>query len=158
MIDIEKAEKEMRKAEDAARHKEHYVRPAECFLEEANEPFQCWKVLHELNKAIECMYMLSDNYYRDYIWNAGGETSDQLKRNGLDDDNYYLGIAAKLETLRAILFGHNADWRKIESEMYDKLLIYEASQHRNYERMFDDVLRQRDKLQDKLEKLEGEKK
>ena len=128
------------------------------YAQRGERAFQCWKVLHALNSIIENMYMLSDGYYRDYIWNADSETKTQLKINGLDDDNYYLDIAYKLEALRAILFGHNADWRKIENEIYDHLLTYEVSQHRYYEDSFTSAIYERDKLRKEIDNLREEKK
>ena len=116
-------------------------------LREGNEPVECVALLKALNETIETMYCLSDtSYYLDYIWNAGTWVKERLKENDLDED-YFIKVAEKLETLRAILMGDSLDYNKLYEDMYHELLGHEAYWNKWHEEMLDKVSRERDKLQ-----------
>lgn len=95
-------------------------------LREANEPLECVALLKALNDMITTLYELSDgSYYLDHIWNAGSWLNSKLKENGFEED-YFVGIAEKMETLRAILMGDALDYHELYEQMYHELLGYEA--------------------------------
>lgn len=42
------------------------------------------------------------------------------------EEDYFVGLAEKMETLRAILMGDALDYRELYEQMYHELLGYEA--------------------------------
>ena len=115
-------------------------------LPEVNEPVECVMVLKKLNQAIDLMYELSDSaYYLDHIWNASTMQKDDLKEIGADED-YFDGVANKLEQLRCILFGRNLNFKELYNQLYGDLLCHEVYWHEFYEDWAMKLQRENDKL------------
>lgn len=67
-----------------------------------NSSSECIELLDDLEKAISVLYMLTDDHYISYIWNASTKLEEKLDRFGFDED-YFTETANKLEILFALL-------------------------------------------------------
>lgn len=75
-----------------------------------NEPFEVAQLLADLNTTISTLWQMSDDdYYLDYIFNAGSAQNEMVKELGIDE-NWFEETAEKLEKLRVVLFGNNLNW------------------------------------------------
>ena len=75
-----------------------------------NEPFEVAQLLADLNTTISTLWQMSDDdYYLNYIFNAGSTQNEMIKELGIDE-NWFTETAEKLDKLRVVLFGNNLDW------------------------------------------------
>ena len=134
---------------------DHYGLPTRwsgmTLLREAKEPLECVAMLKALNDMITTLYELSDGrYYLDYIWNAGSWLNKKLEENGFQE-NYFIQLAEKMETLRAILMGDALDYHELYEQMYHDLLGYEAYWSKWHEEQYDKNHRELERMRQKSE-------
>lgn len=113
-----------------------------------NSPLECVAMLKRLNEAITTLYQLSDDqYYIKNIWNASTVLDGRLAEQGFNED-WFMSVAKKLELLRALLYGDNADWDIVYNNLYNDLLAHEAYWSNFYEERVRDLERENRKLKE----------
>ena len=101
-------------------------------LQMANEPLQCVLLLGRLNEAIETLSCLQDDYYTDYIWNAGNKQREILEKNGFNEE-WFGEIEDKMILLRTLLMGEAYNWEEAYESMYKVALGHEVYWRTFYE-------------------------
>ena len=101
-------------------------------LQMTNGPTECVLLLGRLNEAISTMLALQDDYYTDYIWNAGTRQTELLKQNGFTEE-WFSEVEDKLSLLRTILMGENYDWDEAYYQLYKVALGHEVYWKEFYE-------------------------
>lgn len=115
------------------------------WMPEVNDYACCIALLERLNTAIDTLWMLADDYYKDYIFNASTTQNEQLKDAGFDVDDLFIQMAEKLEKLRAILYGHSINWEHLLAQMKDDLLGHEVYWRKFYEKRVNKLQREVDR-------------
>ena len=144
-MDIKKTEQAKSDGKFGKR-KENYEKMT--YLANVNEPTECVMLLKKLNQMIDTLYELSDDYYRDYIFNQSTIILNELEKNGFNED-YFMHLADRMEKLRGILYRDALDYDTLYQAMQDEVIIYEAYWHSHFRQRAKELEYENKKLKEK---------
>lgn len=144
-MDIKKTEQAKSDGQFGKR-KENYEKMT--YLANVNEPTECVMLLKRLNQMIDTLYKLSDDYYRDYIFNQSTTILNELEKNGFNED-YFMNLAYRMEKLRGILYREALDYDALYQAMQDEVMAYEAYWHSHFRQRTEELEYENKKLKEK---------